>query len=201
MQDKYGTGRDLVYCYPNSWVLKNFLNIREQEKLDEAEVEFTQYRLANFKYIPISEFSLETWKSLHFYLFQDIYEWAGEVRTVKITKDSTVFAMPMQIESFAQMLFRKMKMDAFLCNLERGSFVERLAYYFSELNMCHPFREGNGRSQRLLFELIAINAGYVLNWLKVEKNKWVAANVSAVTGGTAELVELFEVVVEEIPLK
>jgi len=125
-------------------------------------------------------------------LFQDVYEWAGEVRSVKISKVDTLFAMPSLIESYAPTIFAGMKKEKFLCGLDRPKFLERLAYYFGELNLLHPFREGNGRSQRLLFELIALNAGYALNWAAVNKNDWVPANIAAISGDTLPLVSLFE---------
>lgn len=198
MQDKYGTGQDLVYCYPNSDVLKNILGITDQSKLNNAEVEFSQYRLARFQYPALHEFSLDTWKNIHFFLFQDIYEWAGETRTVKISKGDTLFAMPNQIDQYGNYLFGQLKKEKFLCGLERQTFVRRLAYHFGELNALHPFREGNGRSQRLLFELIALNAGYVLDWLIVDKDEWIAANIAAYGGDVEPLVKLFEGVVKRI---
>lgn len=198
MLDKYGSGQDLIYCYPNSDVLKNILEIYDQDRLNSAEVEFTQYRLATYQYVKLSEFNLETWKNIHFYLFQDIYEWAGELRTVKISKAETMFAMPSQLESYGNYQFQQLKKEKYLCELSRSQFVGRLAYHFGELNLLHPFREGNGRSQRLLFELIALNAGYALSWINVDNAGWIPANVAAAKGNSKPLEHLFEKVVVEI---
>ncbi|PHV08280.1 cell filamentation protein Fic [Janthinobacterium sp. BJB412] len=200
MQDKYGTGQDVVYCYPDSEVLKNILNITDQSKLNDAEVAFSQHRLATFEYPALSKFSLGTWKNIHFYLFQDVYDWAGELRTVKIRKGSSVFAMPEQLDQYGGSLFSRLEKESFLCGLEQSEFVKRLAFHFGELNVLHPFREGNGRSQRLLFELIALNAGYVLDWLSVNKDIWIGANISAYNGDYAPLEQLFDGVVKKISM-
>ena len=200
MQDKYGAEYDQVYCYPNSNVLRNRLNIHDQETLNSAEVEFSQFRLKEFNYANLSEFSLQTWRNIHFYLFQDIYEWAGEVRSVKISKGDTLFAMPGLIESYAPSIFAELEKEKFLCKLDRSKFIERIAFHFGELNLLHPFREGNGRSQRLLFELIALNAGYALDWTVVNGSDWVPANIAAVRGDVSPLISLFNEIVVKIPL-
>jgi cell filamentation protein len=200
MLDKYGNGDDLIYCYPNSTVLKNILDITDQNILDGAEVDFTQYRLALYEYPAINKFSLATWKNIHFYLFQDIYSWAGELRTVKISKGSTNFTMPAQIDFWGKSLFKKLEEEKFLCGLCREEFIKRLAYYFGELNILHPFREGNGRSQRLLFELIALNSGYALSWQNVNLEEWIRANIAAVNVDYHPLEVIFSTVVKEIGL-
>lgn len=200
MQDKYGTGQDVVYCYPDSEVLKNILNITDQSKLNDAEVAFSQHRLATFEYPALSKFSLGTWENIYFYLFQDVYDWAGELRTVTIRKGSSVFAMPEQLDQYGGSLFSRLEKESFLCGLEQSEFVKRLAFHFGELNVLHPFREGNGRSQRLLFELIALNAGYVLDWLSVNKDIWIGANISAYNGDYAPLEQLFDGVVKKISM-
>ncbi|WP_093387716.1 putative adenosine monophosphate-protein transferase Fic [Rugamonas rubra] len=189
-----------VYCYPDSEVLKNILNITDQSTLNDAEVAFSQHRLATFEYPALSKFSLNTWKNIHFYLFQDVYDWAGELRTVKIRKGSSVFAMPEQLDQYGGSLFSRLEKESFLCGLEQSEFVKRLAFHFGELNVLHPFREGNGRSQRLLFELIALNAGYVLDWLSVNKDIWIRANISAYNGDYAPLEQLFDGVVKKISM-
>ncbi len=124
--------------------------------------EFSQFRLTSYGYPAFRDFSLQTWKNIHFYLFQDIYEWAGELRTVKISKGRTMFAAPEFIESEASRLFQRLRMEKFLVGQDQGPFISRLAHYYGELNVLHPFRKGNGRSQKLLFELLALNAGFAL---------------------------------------
>jgi cell filamentation protein len=89
-------------------------------------------------------------RAIHFHIFQDIYCWAGELRTVDISKGSTRFANISRIEPEADKLFRLLEQENHLIGLPREQFLTRLAHYYGELNVIHPFRDGNGRAQRLL---------------------------------------------------
>ncbi len=199
MSDKYGEGQDR-YCYPSSDVLINLLGITDSESLNQAEVEFTRLRLSQYDYPVFRDISLTTLKNIHFYLFQDIYDWAGELRIVDISKGNTRFATCDRIEPEAQKLFEQLKHEGYLKGLSRENFIARAAHYFCELNVIHPFREGNGRAQRLLFESIAINAGYEIRWQPVKLSSWVPANVEAYLGRLDRLKELFNMAVTEIVL-
>ena len=94
-------------------------------------------------------FELKHVQFLHRWLFQDVYEWAGEIRSVSLTKDASPFAQPRFIEPAAAKLFKTLAMERRLIDVPRGDLPVRLAFYFGELNALHPFREGNGRTQRL----------------------------------------------------
>ncbi|MFN3710152.1 MAG: hypothetical protein ACK4GU_12980 [Alishewanella aestuarii] len=84
MTDKYGVGQD-PYCYPNSSLLINLLDLKSEEELTAAEVEFTSYRLSTF--IPdFDNLSFDYLCHIHYHLFQDLYSWAGQIRTVDIAK-------------------------------------------------------------------------------------------------------------------
>ncbi|NVE00102.1 Fic family protein [Massilia sp. BJB1822] len=132
-------------------------------------------------------------------MFQDVYEWAGELRTVKISKDRSLFAAPEFIEAEAAKLFGQLRKEKFLTGLSRENFISRLAYFYGELNVLHPFREGNGRSQRLLFELMALHAGFALNWAAMNKTLWIDANIAAYNRQPAPLTALFEAITIKLP--
>jgi cell filamentation protein len=196
--DKYGVGPDKDW-YSGSGVLVNLLGIEDGTALAEAEVAFTQLRLEQYDYPMLQEFSLQTWKNIHFYLFQDVYVWAGELRSVDISKGMTRFATLSRIEPEANKLFSALQQERYLVGLPRRQFVERAAYYFGELNVIHPFREGNGRAQRLLFENLAIGAGYQFRWNLIDASLWIPANEAAFYGRPQLLTDLFEQAVSEIP--
>jgi cell filamentation protein len=178
MSDKYGTGQDGQYCYPDSHELINKLGLTDEQALEAAEIELSQARID--QYDPdFDDISLPTLRAIHFYLFQDLYDWAGELRIVDISKDSTRFANVNRIEPEADKLFRQLAQEDYLAGLPREQFVTRLAHYYCELNVIHPFRDGNGRAQRLLFEVISINAGYALRWEPIGRAEWVEANIAA----------------------
>lgn len=190
MSDKYGVGRD-IYCYPASNVLINKLEITDQAALDIAELEFTQCRIE--QYVPeFNAFSLATLQDIHFFLFQDIYSWAGEIRTVDISKGNTRFANARFIEKEAAKLFLQLEKEDFLTKLPTSEFITRLAHYYSELNVIHPFRDGNGRAQRILFEALVINAGYEIHWQVIETSEWLAANIAAYHCQLAQLTGLLQ---------
>lgn len=178
MSDKYGTGQDGQYCYADSDVLINKLGITEEDALDAAEIELTQARINQYE-PDFDDISLPTLRAIHFHLFQDLYDWAGELRMVDISKANTRFANVSRIEPEADKLFRQLAQEKHLTGLTREQFVARLAHYYSELNVIHPFRDGNGRAQRLLFEVISINAGFELRWEPIGRREWVDANVAA----------------------
>lgn len=178
MPDRYGAGSDTQYCYPNSNVLINKLGLTEESTLGDAEVELTQARIEQFD-PDFDDISFAALRSIHRYLFQDIYQWAGELREVDISKGATRFANITRIEPEANKLFLQLAKENCLVGLPREKFVARLAHYYCELNVIHPFRDGNGRAQRLLFEVISINAGYLLRWEPISRLEWLNANIAA----------------------
>ena len=178
MADKYGTGQDLHYCYPDSDVLINKLGLIDGAALELAEIELTRVRAKTFE-PDFNDISLPALRRIHRHLFQDVYDWAGELRTVDISKGNTRFANVVRIEAEADKLFRQLAQENYLVALPKSTFVERLAHYYCELNVIHPFRDGNGRAQRVMFEIISINAGYAPRWEPIERDEWIAANIAA----------------------
>ncbi len=155
---------DTKYCYPNSNVLINKLGIQEQQKLCTIERKLTMLRILELIDKPIEgDYGFKHLCAIHQYMFQDIFEWAGKVRTVDIAKGN-MFCNVMFIESQAEEIFRKLRAEDFHSGMEQQEFSHKLAYYFSEINALHPFREGNGRSQREFARALALKNGYVINF-------------------------------------
>ncbi len=167
---------DTKYCYPNSDVLINKLDIRDLDKLHHFERKLTMLRLLELLDNPITgNFDFKHLQKIHGYIFQDIYEWAGKVRTVDIAK-SNMFCNVRFIEQQAYEIFGKLKKEKYLIGLDEQTFVKKLAYYFSEINALHPFREGNGRSQREFIRLLALKSGYVINFTCVSEDEMIEAS-------------------------
>ena len=82
-----------------------------------------------------------------------------------------------------------------LVDLDFEPFIARLAHYYCEINMLHPFREGNGRAQRLFFEQLALHAGYLIDWRPVQREEWLEANSAGVSGDLQGLTDIFRKVV------
>lgn len=197
MRDKYGVAND-KYCYSNSDILINRLDIRDQDILDQAEAEFTAERYRT--YIPsqlsILDFSFEHLKALHYHLFQDLYEWAGQTRDVDISKGATRFCTWTRIEPEAQKLFRVIPA---LAKCENNDIlIERVADLFCELNLLHPFREGNGRVLRFFFEELLYAIGYDVTWPKISQQDWIDANIAGVNLNLDLLKVIFNQAISEL---
>lgn len=141
------------YTYENSTVLVNRLNLRSQPELDAFEAEISSARAEE----PLPEGMLDFthYKAIHHHLFQDVYDWAGQVRTVRISKGGDPFCFPENIEDQATKLFDDLRTADYLQNLDAQAFSAYAAHFLAELNAIHAFREGNGRSQLTFFALLA----------------------------------------------
>ncbi len=166
------------YCYPHTHILKNKLNIHDRDELFKAEQELTSARYFEISQRPIpGDFSLDHLCAIHRYLFQDIYDWAGEIRTVDISK-GTIFCLT----QFIEIEFKKVQ-DWIIANdylndiVDKQTMSKRLAYLLGEINMIHPFREGNGRAQRVFIEYLCKNSNHFdIDFSKTTKNDMILAS-------------------------
>lgn len=190
--DKYNVNNDDYYCYPNSNILRNKLNIRDEELLEQAERDITEISI---NYIHYSEPPYNLWyiQNIHKTLFSELYDWAGEIRTIDISKGTTRFCNVNRIIPETEKIFKKLEDDAYLKTYPRSDLITKLAEYYGDFNMIHPFREGNGRVQRLFFEHIALYNGYNLNWAEVKsKEEWTIANIETVFLENEKLESIFD---------
>jgi cell filamentation protein len=96
---------------------------------------------------------------------------------VDISKGDTHLCKRKYLEKEAFKIFERLDRDRYLVNLERTDLVTAAAEYYGEINMLHPFRESNGRAQRILFEHLIVNSGYQISWDGVDRSGWVLANI------------------------
>ncbi|BDH44300.1 cell filamentation protein Fic [Salmonella enterica subsp. enterica serovar Choleraesuis] len=195
MSDKFGAGRD-PYYWSGIAVLRNRLDIRENSRLMQAEREFTALRAASLPLGPAQR-GLPHLCAIHRFLFQDVYAWAGEMRKVDIYQGDTRFCHFEYIEKEGNALMQALEDERYLSGLERSDFIRRLSHFYGEINVLHPFRIGSGRAQRIFFEQLAIHAGYVLDWSRVETGAWRYANQQAALGRPQELEAIFGQVIGE----
>ena len=189
---------DRIYCYPNSDVLKNKIGIQDMEKLQRLERRLTMLRILELVDKPIQgKFDLQHLRLIHRYIFQDVYDWAGEIRKVDIAKGS-MFCNVKFIESQAAEIFKKLKSEDYLQGLNEENTASRLAYYFSEINALHPFREGNGRSQREFIRTLALHIGYVINFAKVSKEEMLKASKDFFLCDYGKMEQLFKKCINQI---
>lgn len=154
---------DRTYCYPGSNVLKNKKNITDARELYDAEIHYTSYRLYELQKSPVTgRFDFKHLCAIHKHIFQDLYEWAGKPRTVDIGKGN-MFCRVQFIQDYAEDIFSRYFSECDACKYDRNNFVETLVSHYSDLNALHPFREGNGRSQREFARELCLQCGYVFD--------------------------------------
>ncbi|MBJ3815028.1 putative adenosine monophosphate-protein transferase Fic [Shimwellia pseudoproteus] len=195
MNDTFGDVRD-PYFWSGSEVFRNRLNIREAARLQEAEIAFTSLRAATLELGPPRP-GLPHLCHIHRQLFQDIYEWAGKIRQVDIYRGDTRFCHFDYLEKEGNAVMRALEDENYLLGLPLEVFTQRLAHFYCEVNVLHPFRTGNGRAQRIFFEQLAIHAGYSLDWRGLAVVPWRQANQQGAMGDLQPLEAIFSKVVSE----
>lgn len=162
------------FCYDDTDVLKNRYDIREKDKLEWAEQRSSYARSIEPVSLTLSPGGIS---HIHHHLFKDIYPWAGQIRLVDLTKGSSLFCRPHLIESNLAELTTKMKADDRLKSPDPKTFAASAAEHINKLNAIHPFREGNGRTNRLILELLGDNAGHRLYIQNASRNLWMSASI------------------------
>jgi cell filamentation protein len=195
MSDKYGNDRD-PYLYPGLNVMRNRLGIRQAERLAQAAYEFTALRAATLGLGPLLR-GLPHLCAIHQHIYQDIFDWAGDIREMDIYQGDTRFCHFAYIEKEGNALMQDLEEEGYLVGLEREEFINRLSHYYCEINVLHPFRIGNGIVQRIFFEQLAIHAGYQLDWHDIDPEEWAQANQSGAMGDLSALNAIFSKVVSE----
>jgi cell filamentation protein len=176
------------YIDPESGVLKNRLGITDEASLEAAEADFVAERSRELSQTPLKgRFDLAHLQAIHRHLFGDVYDWAGELRTVDISKGGHLFAHHIHIEGFAATIFKNLAQEKNLAGLDPDAFSDRAAQYLGELNALHPFREGNGRTQREFISHLAHANGYYIAWEHVNRPDILEASIESFRGDTSRL--------------
>jgi len=180
------------YLDLDTGVLRNRLGIGDREELARAEAALTASRLYDLQrsHLP-GRYDLEHLRAFHRVIFGDVYDWAGELRTVSIGRGS-LFCLPQHLVQFGEEVFGRLAHAHHLRGLYRGTFVGRLTELLAEINFLHPFREGNGRTQRAFVAQLARDAGYRTRWALMDPAANVAASAAALRGDTALLREMLD---------
>lgn len=190
--------RNSIYCYEGTNTLVNKLDIKDSKLLEEYEKTTVALKLLSFeKQGIIGNFDITHFSNIHRFLFDEIYLFAGLFRTENIAKDNFRFAEWEYIESELNKLLDNLKSENYLQNLDKQSLAERLAYYTAELNVLHPFREGNGRTTREFIRQLALKNNYYLNFNSVSSTELLNASIKSVID-TTDLVNIIFKCLEDI---
>jgi cell filamentation protein len=182
---------DDPYVYEGTNTLVNRFGLIDSRELSQAERAITGVATAYLEANPIrGNYDLDHLKAIHRKLFEEIYGWAGRTRKKGfISKGSSLFCAAEYIEPYAVDLFQKLKTEKYLQDLDLETFAERMAFYIAEINALHPFREGNGRTQRIFINQLARQAGWELNLSAVSPDALLDAMIASMTD-TSPLVKL-----------
>lgn len=186
------------YFADDDILLQNKLGISDIAKLHEVEQDIVVKATAKLLYEKLpTDFDFECLKHIHKVLFEDIYDFAGQIRTVDITKpDSKVpFAYARFLAPESDRIFGELKKKSYLANLPKEKFIKEISSLVAELNALHPFREGNGRTIRLFLILLADKAGYLLDYSQVSSEELINADIQAFQGNDALLQAVYNRVV------
>ena len=188
---KYSYIEDGTYCYPHTDILKNKLGIKDDDFLFETERKLVSLRVDELISNPLKgNFDFSHLKAIHKYLFQDIYSWAGKPRTCAIAKKD-LFCLPEYIESYSKEIFDKLKNQKYFINYSYDEKINSLIELFANINALHPFREGNGRTQREFIESLAKINGIMLDLTQVPKMEMIIASHDSINGDYKKLTKMF----------
>jgi cell filamentation protein len=173
------------YCYRGTAVLINKLGLQDQQALSEFELEISTQRAS--EPLPAGSLDVSHYLAIHKHLFQDVYDWAGQIRTVRISKGDSPFCFPENIQSEMDALFRDLARTNYFRELKAEDFAGQAAHFLAELNAIHPFREGNGRTQLTFLALLAENASHQLHLHRLDEKAIFDAIVASFHGDETPL--------------
>ena len=178
------------YCYPGTTILINRLGFRDQAKLDAFEAEVTAERATQA--LPTGRLGYGHYRAIHRHLFQDVYAWAGKIRTVRISKEGSTFCYPEHISREMRRLFQDLARERYYKDLDARTFAGKAAHFLAELNAIHPFREGNGRTQLSYLIALAERAGHPLTLEELDPMAILEATIASFGGNETLLADLIE---------
>ena len=178
------------YLDPASGVLRNLLGITDPGELAQVEAALSASRLIDLerRRLP-GNYDLDHLRAFHRYILSDVFEWAGELRTVSIPKGS-LFCLPQHLATAGADVFGRLAAADRLRGLNREQFIGRTAEFLADVNALHPFREGNGRAQRAFFSQLAHDAGHHIDWIRMDPDRNTTASAAAHHGDLAPLSEM-----------
>lgn len=185
------------YLIPGTKVIRNRLGISDRNELDRAERLLVVQR--TIEGAPSGNFDLSHLRATHHHLFQDVYEWAGEVRTLELNKGGSQFHPVRLIGAGMNDVHRRLVLNRFLTNLSSDEFAESSARIIGDINYVHPFREGNGRTQLEYLRQLGERAGHQVNPDRIDPNSWQSASIAAHNGNYAPMARTIRTQAMETP--
>lgn len=179
-------------CYEGTNCLINKFGIKDEYKLSNVEAAITLAKASELEKTPIKgNFDLEHYLSIHRFLFEDIYDWAGQLRSVDISKKGTNFAKSEQLEELCTNCFERLKKLNFFADISFLDFVENIVDLYCVTNKIHPFREGNGRTQRIFISQLIRHNGYDIDFSSIDADELMIATIYSASVVRDLLIDIF----------
>lgn len=175
----------------------NLLGATNLKELHRKEKLLTNTKMLSLQENPIEgNLDYAHLKAIHKFLFAEVYTWAGQDRcdaniTAKFGKDTTLFTPYEKLPKVSKILFDALRDEKYFKGQSKVEFIESASIFMNGLNILHPFREGNGRVQRIYMKYLAKNAGYELNFEHISSEEMVYASIEGAQGNVSPLKEIF----------
>ena len=187
------------YLQPDG-TLKNKFGVADAAELERRESDRASWRALSLADSGgLAKAGLARLQAIHHHLLQDVYAWAGEPRTINISKagfqDSTQFhrfTPAAEIEAAARDVFGRAEAAGYFKGLSRQDFAKLAADHFADVNQLHAFREGNGRTQRLYIQSVAPDAGHTLDFAGISHERMIAVSIATDSGNREPMRRPFE---------
>ena len=175
------------YTYKGTDVLVNKLDIKDEKKLEKYERKMVAFKLATINEVEFPKvFDEKRLKFIHSYLFCDVYDFAGMYRLENIIKENFVFSQYEYIEENLKSVMSKINLEEFK-EMNFDEFIKMISYLMTELNVIHPFREGNGRAIREFIRELMLECGYEIDFSKIEYDEVIKASKEAILDDTYQI--------------
>ncbi|MEQ8829855.1 MAG: Fic family protein [Alphaproteobacteria bacterium] len=169
------------YVYPGTEVLINRFDLRNDDLLHAHERALSRARIRRPP--PLVSMTPKGLSEIHKHIFQDIYPWAGEIRTCDLSKGTSFFCLPKHLPKQLEHRMQRLREDTDLPRPIPHVFAKQAAEHIAELNALHPFREGNGRTLRLFAAQLAERAGLELDIRKIDHDRWIEGSIRSFDDG------------------
>lgn len=179
-------------CYEGTTCLINKFGIKDDKQLSIIEGQISFAKGSKLERNPIkANFDFEHYKAIHKYLFDEIYEWAGKIRSVDMSKKGTAFAKASEIESLATACFNRLKSENYFIGQPFDEYINNIVDFYCVTNTLHPFREGNGRTQRIFISQLIRYAGHDIDFSNINTDDLMSATIHAANGVDTYLKNIF----------
>ena len=181
------------YVYPGTSILINKFDCHNAEILRKIEILSTGGNLAYLQLHPVEgKFDFQHLKDIHYFIFQDLFDWAGQIREIDIGKGN-LFCRARFINDYAETVFADFFSSCYKYRNNRKRYIEIFSSHYADLNALHPFREGNGRTQREFARELCLKCGYVFDLTQTTHNEMLSASIKSFNhGDNSEFISIFD---------